>query len=255
MKAETERFLDLVRDAEDPTALDEQRVRRSLRAAVAAGAASSVVVSTSALPSAASKTGLFGSAGGSVVAKGGLVFVFAVGALSVAHVATRSEPEAPRLSERPASVQVEAQVRQPSPSVEVPAELKGGPAPDAPREQPPAPLRSARVEVKPAVRQREAAAVSSAASLRKELALLSEVQADLRRGDGAGALAKLSAHDTGDQQLLAERRAARILALCANGDVEQAAGEARRFLVLHPDSPQRDAVLRSCYKGQRIDEP
>jgi hypothetical protein len=38
MRRETAAFLDLVREAEDPTTFDEERVRRALRAAIAASA-------------------------------------------------------------------------------------------------------------------------------------------------------------------------------------------------------------------------
>ena len=44
MSRESEQLLGLVRDAEDPTTADEARVYRALQAAIAAGAAPSVVV-------------------------------------------------------------------------------------------------------------------------------------------------------------------------------------------------------------------
>jgi hypothetical protein len=83
-------------------------------------------------------------------------------------------------------------------------------------------------------------------SVREELALLAEVQAALRRGDGASALRRLDAHVTTDRQLAAERSAARVLALCALGRVQEARRAAAVFVREHPGSVQRDAVERAC---------
>ena len=50
MKRDTQSFLALVRDAQDPTPADEARVLLALRASVAAGAASSVLASATLAP-------------------------------------------------------------------------------------------------------------------------------------------------------------------------------------------------------------
>jgi hypothetical protein len=83
-------------------------------------------------------------------------------------------------------------------------------------------------------------------SLRAELELLGQVRAALDRGDGAAALQALDAHQTRDRVLLAERRAARILALCSLGRVDEARRAAVEFEAAHPRSVQRDVIARSC---------
>ena len=82
--------------------------------------------------------------------------------------------------------------------------------------------------------------------MREEIALLADVQAALERGDGAKALTRLDGHVTTDRQLLAERSAARILALCLLGRDTEARRAALVFMHAHPASVQRTAVERSC---------
>jgi hypothetical protein len=83
-------------------------------------------------------------------------------------------------------------------------------------------------------------------SLRAELDLLERVQAALKRGDGAAALRELEAHSTTDRILLAEREAARVLALCQLGRVVEAQKAAARFAVQHSDSVQQSVIAGSC---------
>ena len=71
-------------------------------------------------------------------------------------------------------------------------------------------------------------------------------QLALRQGDGEAALRALDTHTTDDRILLAERSAARILALCSVGRVAEARRAAARFRRDHPESVQRDAIARSC---------
>jgi hypothetical protein len=93
---------------------------------------------------------------------------------------------------------------------------------------------------------RSEAAARPAPSLASELELLRRVQAALRRGDGETALRELDAHVTNDRELLPERRAARILAVCRLGRVDAARLARAEFLSEHPDSIQREAVERAC---------
>jgi RNA polymerase sigma-70 factor (ECF subfamily) len=76
--------------------------------------------------------------------------------------------------------------------------------------------------------------------------LLAQVQAALDRGDGATALRRLDERASVDRRLLAERRAARILALCQLGRTQEAEQSALAFVREHPSSVQRTAVERSC---------
>jgi hypothetical protein len=97
--------------------------------------------------------------------------------------------------------------------------------------------------------------VQPVSSLRAELDLLQRVQAALRREDGATALAALEAHSAADGPLLAERQAARILALCLLRRVDEARVAAEAFIARHPRSAQRAAVAASCANSTRIEPP
>lgn len=77
------------------------------------------------------------------------------------------------------------------------------------------------------------------------------MQAALARGDGAAALRQLDQHVTNDRRLLAERRAARVLALCSLGRTSEAVQAMEVFLREHPASVQRSAVERSCARVPR----
>ena len=91
-------------------------------------------------------------------------------------------------------------------------------------------------------------------TLRGEIELLEDVRSALERGDGGRALQRLDAHVTGDRQLLAERRAARILALCQLGRIDEARRDAASLLRDEPASLQRAAVERSCAGAKTTDE-
>src|SRR6185436_19373625 len=93
---------------------------------------------------------------------------------------------------------------------------------------------------KAASRRWHAAAAESPASsgLAAELALLQRAQAALRRGDGAGALRELDAFPDTGGQLLAERRAARVLAFCSLGRVAEARTLGAELVRSDPDSVQ-----------------
>ena len=91
-------------------------------------------------------------------------------------------------------------------------------------------------------------------TLRGEIELLEDVRSALERGDGGRALQRLDAHVTGDRQLLAERRAARILALSQLGRIDEARRDAASLLRDEPASLQRAAVERSCAGAKTTDE-
>jgi hypothetical protein len=90
-------------------------------------------------------------------------------------------------------------------------------------------------------------------SLRAELDLLREAQGALDRADGDAALRALDAHPSESGQLLAERQAARVLALCLLGRTAEARDAAARFLKVYPTSVHRHAIERSCANPRRID--
>lgn len=223
MRPETQAFLDLVRDAEDPTRADEQRVHRALRAAIAA-------------PPTARADGHAPfesrSSGGASAKLGGLgakLNVVLACTLAVSVAADTSEPA--RRQPEPAAAPLTAPPREPE-------------APEAPPplllDEPPA---LAPTLATPPARR---ASPGRGGTLRAELELLRRVQSALKRGDGPAALRELDAHKTADRELLAERQAARILALCLLGRISEARRGASEFAVRHPESLQRDAIMSSC---------
>jgi hypothetical protein len=116
-----------------------------------------------------------------------------------------------------------------------------------PSESPPAPPSS-----QPATRPPAPPGPSATTpSLEAETALLEKAQADLREGHPERALAALDAHDAELKggALGEERRAARILALCAAGRSGEAKAEADRFLAASPRSPMAERVRSSCAGG------
>lgn len=259
MSVDIESFLAEVRDAEGPSADDQRRVLGVLRASIAAGVVSSVAVKASALEAVAGKSAL-GASLSAVTTK--LSVVAVTGALAIGagyRVLSRSAP----LQTSPSAQKEELQ----RPNAPLPGDRRAGKGrSQSPRAQgetssaalaPEAPSREKKI-----ARSRPGSSGTSASALRNrpesleaELELLQEVQSDLRRGAPREALAKLDAHRTEDRQLLAERSAARILALCAIGRVDEARRRAAAFLKQHPRSVQRTAVVESCANPRRVQKP
>jgi hypothetical protein len=243
MNRETRDFLDAVRTAEDPSAEDARRVLSAVRTALVTG--------TTLSPEIGAAKASAPTAGGVATSLklGGLI----VGLSAAAWVASTSITTGPSGSgemppPRPASATSRAPavapVSPPPPPVE--ATHSGS----APRVRAlPATTPSARPGTtpdRPAARVAATAAPFAPPSLHDEIALLAEVQAALARGDGSTALRRLDEHTTHDRRLLAERRAARVLALCLLGRTEEAERAALVFFREHSTSVQRTAVERSC---------
>ncbi len=224
MSPETQDFLDGLRSAEDPTADDQRRVLEAVCARVAGGnemaGKSEHSRERKRLVSAASFAAL-------------LVVLMGVA------VAFRGKRQ-PDVANQPGEVTAEALPIRRGPSQ--------GITPVVPRAQS-EPIGSdeqrQRVERHAPARQKTTMR-SGVPSLRAELDLLAEVQAALKRGDGEAALKKLDAHETRDARLLAERRVARILALCAAGREDEARRAAAEFAQQHPGSVHQHAVSASC---------
>jgi len=219
MSPETRDFLDQIRDAEDPPPEAQQRVLSALSATVVAGSLGAGAYGWAKLFEPLSSLGISGLKLGAV-------------ALCVLAVSRSADP--PRTE--PTSAQtvsvVESKPREAAP-------------PPPPSEPAPALTTPARPAARPSLK-----AVKRTPSLRDELSLLTEVRAALQRGDGVTALRLLDRHDTSDRQLLAERAAARVLALCASGKTDEAREAAAEFARRHPGSLQLSAVARSC-AGER----
>ncbi len=230
MTPETRAFLEQVRDAEDPTPEDERRVLAAVRATVAVGAAAGTGVTV------AKVSQWLASLGGWKV--GALAACVAVGAAAVG--ATVTEPSNESLPPAKAAAVAPPPQRRPAPPLVVPRPTAETPEAPAPRQEDPA-----RRHPPPSKK------LVTSQSLRDELTLLETVQLDLKRGDGAQAVERLESHKTDDTQLLAERRAAMVLALCAAGRPELAREAASEFLSQHPTSAQRSAVERSCGAAEK----
>ncbi len=246
MRRETREFLSLVRDAENPTLADEERVRQALHELVASG------VTASTPPNAFPSWGSASPALGPLASWGSKLSLIAAcaaaalctsdgsqsSAAQTAPIAARTPAEAISVessaaaSKQPLGAPFEPALSEPTPNSGVDSSEANTSAP-----QPkPASARAARRNV-----PRQAAP-----SLRAELELLRRVQAALQRDNGETALRELDAHVTSDRTLLAERRAARILALCRLGRVQAARFARAEFEREHPDSIQREAVENAC---------
>lgn len=231
MSPETRDFLATVRGAEDPGPADEDRVLGALEASIAGSPPSLAPEAASVSKVAAAGTGT------------GLKVLAALLGVSVSAVlvasAVSSGPSESRLAApsqrapvvnapaRPSALEVPGAA--PAVSLPAPSQVLSRPS-AAPSWRPSAPSTTA----------------SSSASLREEIALLAAVQSALERGDGAEALRRLEQHATSDRQFVAERRAARIAALCLLGRVAEAREHATVFLRENAGSVQRMAVERSC---------
>jgi RNA polymerase sigma-70 factor (ECF subfamily) len=237
MSPETRAFLELVREAEGPAPGDERRVFDAVRTAIVSE------------PPVAAKAGAAKSTTGFVLSKAsGLKLLGALVAVSTSATLVAVMASSGGVGDPlPAPLRVAAQD-----PLSLPLHIPETPtAPSAPL-----PNAAGRTIVDRQDSANSAPAPARAArstSLRKELALLADVQAALEHGDGSTALRRLDAHVTVDRQFIAERQAARILALCAVGRLKDARDAAAAFLHANPGSVQRTAVERSCAVAKSTD--
>jgi hypothetical protein len=230
MSPETREFLDRLRDAEDPTSEDQRRVLAGVRAALVAGAAGSVGTTASNASAAAAKVQLPWSLASGLKWVGTIALVGALGWVGGLLPFPTEVPKGPNFAAPPPAQPFKAAPAAQLPSASAPSALP-----------PPKPLESSEPQKRMAPGK-----PLQVESLREEIELLAEVTAALDRGDGAAALARLDGHVTGDRQLLAERQAARIRALCLLGRAGEARAAAGAFLRAHPMSIQRAGIERSC---------
>jgi hypothetical protein len=229
MSPETRAFLDSVRDAEDPSSDDQRRVLSGVRAALAAGAIGMTASNASA---AAAKAQPAWSLVGGLKLAGVLAGVMA--AVAAVGWAAGFLPFSSDF--RPSPGSAAAPLQRPPAAPEAPPASAAVPPPPAP----------AAVVSSEAPKRVVASRKPQLPSLREEIELLAEVTRALERGDGAAALARLDGHVSADRQLLAERQAARIKALCLLGRGPEARAAAVEFLRVHPTSVQREGIERSC---------
>ncbi len=253
------------RDGDDPLPADRARIHSALMAAIAAGAVTTVAGQAGAnTTSVAADLGLPASVGaakpiatslvGTVFGKGLLILFFGaagIGALLAWPSPNSSHaPVEPRVMAHPAVPIVEAELPPPLASSREPESDK--PA-DAPVIAPvpvfaakPLPVRAAPSAPLPKTTE------ETADSLVAETQRLREAHGALRGGDPEKALALLSeqAAEVEGQKLREERAAARVLALCKLGRVDEANAEAAAFLAQNPRSPLADRVRNACPSGR-----
>jgi hypothetical protein len=220
MSPEMRTFLDDVREAEDPTSEDQRRVLLRVHTALAAGALGAGSLGSAKLTQGLSS--LLGLKFGALVCLAGMATADSDALVSKVEVARLVSGPFATATQTLQSVAAGSTVPAASPASEV-----------LPLADKPAPVRPAMSRPSPS-------------SLRQELEVLADVQAALRRGDGRAALTRLDGHVTSDTQLLAERQAARVLALCLLGQELEARRAAVNFAAQHPSSPQLATLERSC---------
>ncbi len=217
------------REANAPTEVQRTRVSQGLEVKLAAGAVVPLLTGTTAMA-------MVGKIGAGVA----LLAAVATGATYVVvtqPARTRLQPAV--VAEPPSSPPVAM-----PPSVVAPEpEPSLAPAPSPAVSD--APQRSARAK---APRQRPVAKPAPSVDLAGELALLTQANAAIKRGDVAQARELLDGYDQRfpSGKLAEERAAAGILVLCATGRAQSAGVEARRFIERWPRSPLVARIRASC---------
>lgn len=262
--------LDGGRDGDDPGPADRARIRAAVMRSIAVGTALGAASATTEAAAGVARAGLLAS-GWKVVA--GLVVMGAVGA---GLVVSRERPPAPSAARAagpalPAGLAPTAGPALPvgavaSPPVNEPPAASAVPPPAAaaPRASV-EPVRSAAAprptsvapppvavepppvgEPPPTLPAPPAAPPAPPDTLAAEATRLREAHGALQGGDAARALALLDEQGAAGAQLREERAAARVLALCQLGKVDEARAAAARFLQESPRSPLADRVRASC---------
>lgn len=116
------------------------------------------------------------------------------------------------------------------------------------RQADPAVPASVRHAAKPPAKHALAPVTAPASSLQQELTLLNEAQAALRGHDPQHALALLDRHASEFPEgfMMQERQAARALALCELGRIDEARALARAFIQTWPGSPLISRMNELC---------
>jgi hypothetical protein len=274
-----EALLESARSAHDPTPADAERVHAAVMATIGAGVAAATATTASATATASAK--ISGGIAGAAVAKTGMgvgAKILIASALlgSAATVYTLSREPA---AERTAQAAPHVQVAQPAPSVpevaapapavapKAPSAVETPPAPKSPlpwerlRERVPAP-HHARVSTAPTPPEAQAAldvpaaapapapqATKPAASNAAELDLIRSTLTALRDGQTGRALTLLSDHEQRFPQgmFTTERLGLRVIALCADGALEQGRREQAAFLRRHGETPLAARVRAACH--------
>lgn len=247
------------RDGDNPSPADRARIRAALMATIATSAAATASSAANAaaevgLPASVGATKPFiGSIWGGLFGKGMLVvFLGAAGAGALAAwPKTDSRPTAitPHIPEKPVSTNIVTPAPlPPAVSEEASAEKINDPKTMAPLPPEQPKTSSIRPSNAPSSPKAPEVPEESADTLIAETQRLRQAHGAMRGGDPEKALALLSEQSAENegQKLRAERAAARVLALCKLGRVDEAHAEAEAFLAQNPQSPLADRVRKAC---------
>jgi hypothetical protein len=253
LSPEARAIVDAARVAERPPPGAQKRIQAAILAGIATGAGPASAATG------AATSAKVGSAGLGLKLLAPLAIV-ALG-LGGAWVAGAFD-EAPerRLSPQPSALSPQPEVASTEPEVELVAEpepeVEPEPEPEVeviavvapkPEKEP-----VAEVEREPVVQKPKPVVRSpkpeSATSIKEELEIIRGVQKAIKGGDGRAALALIADHAERFPrgQLVQEREAARVRALCALDRVDAARAAAAEFLERWPKSPQSARVRSSC---------
>jgi hypothetical protein len=232
------RLMEAARAAANPSAIDRDRVRARVMAAVLAGG--SVATSAALAEAAATSTKAAALAGKSAALTAGtpglakailIGALLGLGAVSTAEVVSSKSALPPPTT---VSAPVVAQEPLPPPTIAPPGEAA---PPEEPRSEPP----PARVEPRPAT-------PAPAASLREEIAILKEAQRAIQAGETGRAVELLDTHARkfAGGSLKEERLAARAIALCDAGRTAEARRAVAQFFAEVRVSPLEARVRAAC---------
>jgi hypothetical protein len=229
-------LLRAARSFDDPSDDDHRRVRSSVLSRVGAGAAIGLAATMSTSTLAASTGAILTG----TVAKIGMAVLLAGGLSTGAYFATHA-----RSAPRPAMVETIKTAPQPTLPGMVPAAATDAPAAaidDSTKSvegESPAPR---------AARTKGHATPRAGGDIEGEVHLLEEADADLRRGDATGALARLGEHATKypGGALRQERDGMNVVALCQAGRQTEGRAAAERFLSRGSKSALASRIRAAC---------
>jgi hypothetical protein len=255
-------LLHTVRRTENPNAEDRRAVRRSLSALFATAVTTSTAVASAATKTALVSTMLWPFVTGAVV--GGAVIVTTAVAYRPGLFAGTAPPSTGNAVRPAAAPRAEPPVAptELTPPGELPSAMPAPPSEQrAPEAQPMVESRTRQparesLRLAPAQTSTPAGVVSetpgvkpqSAQSLEAESRALAEAQRALRDHDAEWALNMLAQQDRvfADGKLAEERAAARVLALCAAGRLDEGRAAAERFQRQYPGSMLTERVRQAC---------
>jgi outer membrane biosynthesis protein TonB len=254
---EARAILDAGRAGDEPTGDDRRRMRASIMRAIATGAAVGAA-STAAETSAAA--GLKAGAASAWKVVAGLLLAGAVASAGAAAVHSAGDaPPHPTAAAAPVASARTQPPALPPPDAPAPAASEA-PAPDpvpAAPTPPPAPVPAPAAlhpSAAPVASARGEASASAAPApqpppedpLAAESRGLGAAYRAMQDGDPRRALALLDEQQAKGSALREEREAARVLALCQAGRVDEGRAAAARFLQASPRSPLADRVRGAC---------